>query len=452
MPISTRQFVSSTFVLITLGIIALCAIVGSTIWLSERSQSLSQAVFKARDVKAIAVDLRSALQTAESSQRGFLYTNNEVYLAPYDQAKQRATAASTSLPGELSDYPGLSSAVTRLGQVTKDKMSEMDRTIALKQARQEADALSLVRSNRGKLQMDEINLFVSGIILATDDRLSALVNEQTENAIWLRLVSIIDGGVMLLLVGGAVYIVFKYTGELTSAQRELARSHDKLDLKVTERTAELAVATEHMREARDRAEMLLAEVNHRIANSLMLVNSLITLQARSLDNDVAKQALEETKARVQAIAMVHKRIYDAGDVHEVALDEYLVGLLDQFKATAASTNAISLTYAFEPMKLKTDASVNLGVIVSEWVMNAFKYAYPEQIGEIRVTLAKQGDAFGILRVEDDGVGRRADSPVRGTGLGTRIVNAMASGMGATIEYVARSPGTSANLAFPIAPS
>ncbi len=441
MPLSTRQFVSSTFAIVLFGIVAVCALIGSTIWLSERAQTLSEAVFKARDVKALAVELRSALQTAESSQRGYLYTGNEIYLSPYDQAKQKASLTLAALPAALAEYPELTAAMERLTQVGREKVAEMETSIALKQAREEAGALSLIRTNRGKLQMDEINVFVSGIVLAADDRLSALVNEQTENAVWLRLVSIIDGGFMLLLVAGAVYIVVKYTGELKVSQLALARSNDSLERRVGERTAELAAA-------RDRAEILLSEVNHRVANSLTLVGSLIALQARAQNSDATRQALNETKARVQAVALLHRRLYEAGDGQEVAIDEYLVGLLEQFKATTSSPNMITVMHALDPIKLKTDASVNLGVIVSEWVMNAFKYAYPNRSGEIRVTLTRHEDGFCILKVEDDGVGRREGAAAQGTGLGTRIVNAMASSMGATVEYVARSPGTSAKLSFP----
>lgn len=452
MPISARQFVNTSFALIFVGVMALAAMVGSTVWLSNRSQSLSDAVFRARDLKALAVDLHAAVLSAESSQRGYLYTGNEIYLAPFDQAKQKVDVTLAALPRVIDDYPDLAAAVGRLTNVVHEKLFEMDKTIGFKQARQDAVALSMVRTNRGKLQMDEINVFVSGILFATDDRLSALVNEQTKNTLWLRLVSIIDGGVIILLVLGAGYVVFRYTRELNVAQQALARSNDRLEQRVSERTTQLAVANEQMREARDRAEMLLVEVNHRVANSLTLVNSLITLQARTVGNDVAREALEETKARVQAIAQVHKRLYHAGNVQDVALDEYLVGLLDQFKASTATSGGITLHYAFEPVKLKTDASVNLGVIVSEWVMNAVKYAYPDQTGEIRVILGVEGDGFGILKVEDDGVGRQELAPAQGTGLGTRIVNAMAASMGATIEYATTSPGTRAKLVFPMAAS
>ena len=125
-----------------------------------------------------------------------------------------------------------------------------------------------------------------------------------------------------------------------------------------------------------------------------------------------------------------------------------MSLLEQFK-TAIDAGGISLRYELEPLKLKTDASINLGVVVTEWVMNAFKYAYPDKAGEVRVTLARDKDGFGILRVEDDGIGRDDTSKPKGTGVGTRIVNAMAANMGASIDYVAKSPGTSARLSFPL---
>src|SRR3569623_3448001 len=102
-----------------------------------------------------------------------------------------------------------------------------------------------------------------------------------------------------------------------------------------------------------------------------------------------------------------------------------------------------LSYALEPVLLPTDASVNLGVVVTEWVTNAFKYAYPGGAGEIRVMVKALPDEQAELIVEDAGVGRAEGAPAKGTGLGTRIVTAMASSLGATIEYLQRQPGPAA---------
>jgi two-component sensor histidine kinase len=87
--------------------------------------------------------------------------------------------------------------------------------------------------------------------------------------------------------------------------------------------------------------------------------------------------------------------------------------------------------------------------LAEWVTNAFKYAYPDRPGEIRVSLKRLADGRGELVVEDDGVGREAGGAAKGTGLGTRVVSAMAASMGAEVEYLDRRQGTAARLVFPL---
>ena len=87
--------------------------------------------------------------------------------------------------------------------------------------------------------------------------------------------------------------------------------------------------------------------------------------------------------------------------------------------------------------------------MTEWVTNAFKYAYPDRRGEVRVRLKRLPTGGCELVVEDDGVGRSDDAAAKGTGLGTRIVKAMALTMGAEIQYLARQPGTAARLIFPL---
>jgi two-component sensor histidine kinase len=211
---------------------------------------------------------------------------------------------------------------------------------------------------------------------------------------------------------------------------------------VSDRTLDLVVA-------RDRATALLSEVNHRIANSLTLVSSLVGLQSKAVKDDIAKQALAETQDRIFAISLVHKRLYGSTTVGVVQLDDYLSGLLEHLKTSVRSEGqGVNLIYDIPAVPLATDASINLGVVLTEWVTNAFKYAYPEGRGDVRVTVREIPDGKLELVVEDDGVGRAEGAPAKGTGLGTKIVTAMATSMRATIEYEARQPGTSAHLIFP----
>src|SRR5262245_42952639 len=87
MAISGRFVVQSTAALFAIGLAALLAIIGTSIWLGERAQRSLEEVNATREIRGIAVDIRSAVQAAEASQRGYILTANEIYLAPYDRSK-----------------------------------------------------------------------------------------------------------------------------------------------------------------------------------------------------------------------------------------------------------------------------------------------------------------------------------------------------------------------------
>ncbi len=443
MPISTRFVVRSTFAFLIIGFVALLAIVGMTFWLGERAQVYFDQTIEARDTRSAAVDLRNALQTAESSQRGFMLTGNEIYLAPYDSARTQADRQLAQLTKLLAPYPESNVPVQRLTTIIGQKFDELEQTITLKRARKDDDALAILRTNKGKALTDEANVFFTGIIRQADDRLTAGVGEQRNNAGWLRIASAIGTLVIIAVVGGAAWTLYRYTAELREARDEVNSLNAQLEKRVSDRTADLS-------QARDRAEVLLSEVNHRVANSLTLVSSLISLQSKALGDAAAKKALAETQDRIFAVSLVHRRLYGSNDVRMVMLDEYLTGLLDHLRTSLKSDGqGPVLTYDLHPVQLATDASVNLGVVVTEWVTNAFKYAYPDGGGEVRVRLRQLPDAQVELVVEDDGVGRAEDAPAKGSGLGTRIVTAMAASLRAKIAYRSRSPGLSAELHFPL---
>ena len=110
-----------------------------------------------------------------------------------------------------------------------------------------------------------------------------------------------------------------------------------------------------------------------------------------------------------------------------------------------------MSYDIGPVELETDISISLGVIVTELVTNAYKYAYPDGGGEIRVRLGKLADELAELVVEDDGIGRDDDAPAKGTGVGSRIINAMCISLGSKIEFRDFKPGTAAHLKFSTKP-
>lgn len=208
-------------------------------------------------------------------------------------------------------------------------------------------------------------------------------------------------------------------------------------------------ADREIREARDRAELLLSEVNHRVANSLALVSALAGLQAKGVSDDSARLALHEMQARIAAIAGVHRRLYTSPDVRSVAVDVYLDSLLRELAAALeASSNAHRLLLDVEPgLHLSPDKAVAIGVTVTELVTNAFKYAYPQGAGDVRVGLRRGDEDRLVLSVEDDGVGWSGFGEPQGTGVGCRIINAMAANLKSTLNYDSSRAGTRVVLDF-----
>jgi two-component sensor histidine kinase/CHASE3 domain sensor protein len=445
MSLSSPSLLRSTSAFLLIGFIALMAIVAMNFWLGERAQSYFDDAISARDTRIAAVELRSAMQTAEASQRGFLLTGNEIYLAPYQAATIQARRHLSALQSLLSGTSASDATLGRLETLLAAKFAELDQMIALKRDKREGEAMAIFRTNSGKTLTDEANVFFAGIIGRADEKLLSGVGEQRANTIRLRLVSAIGSLVIVMVVGGAAYGVARYTKELRTTRDEVNVLNGELEQRVTTRTLDLA-------KARDRAEVLLSEVNHRVANSLALVSSLVSLQSKALSDQSAKDALAETQDRIFAISLVHKRLYGSGDVRSVDLREYLTGLLEHLRTSLRSqSHGVTISFQLDPIELTTDASINLGVVVTELVTNAFKYAYPQGFGEIRIYLRKL-DQRVELSVEDDGVGRADGAPAKGTGVGTRIVNAMCMSLGSKIEYQQGHPGTTAHLVFsPVMP-
>jgi two-component sensor histidine kinase len=246
------------------------------------------------------------------------------------------------------------------------------------------------------------------------------------------------------LKAGAEDYVIKTVGEdfwalLISAVKQAL---DNAELRSAKRQAEQEII-----EAKERAEILLAEVNHRVANSLALVAALIRMQASSSADAAVKAALSETQARISAIAGMHRSLYTSDDVRIVEMNRYLSTLVSELADSLEKGRRKSrIVSRLDRIDLSSDRAVSVGMIVTELLTNAIKYAYPpESEGEIRVILEKNGHNSAVLAVEDDGIGFTEADTSSGTGLGSRIVASMAKTIGPGINYVPRERGTRAEV-------
>ncbi|MDI4233398.1 response regulator [Bradyrhizobium sp. Arg237L] len=256
--------------------------------------------------------------------------------------------------------------------------------------------------------------------------------------------------VTALKAGAADYLVKDIHGEFIPLlqvavngalrQAELQRARDEAEAEIhASRDRFAALAAER--------EVLLREVNHRVGNSLQIIASLLHLQASSATQDDVKAALTNAMGRVAAVAQVHRRLYTSHDLKSVLLNQYLESLLEDLRRSAEGNRMSRLTLKAEPIEIDPDRAVAIGIIVNELVMNAVKYAYPEGAGPIHVELKAEGDDL-LLAISDDGVGLNVKADPRSTGLGQRIVSAMASKLEASVERDPDHGGTRILVRFP----
>lgn len=239
------------------------------------------------------------------------------------------------------------------------------------------------------------------------------------------------------LKAGAVDYVVKSTPEdyfelLTST---LHQALDTLRLRKQKDLAE-----QELRETNKQLASLLHEVNHRVANSLQMVATLVHLQGRRALGAEAKAMLQDVQSRIQAIARIHQQLYSGASIHEVNMADYIEGMARDLSRTY-STHSVrrDILVEAESATLPAATAVTLGVLINELVSNACKYAYErDEPGQVRITFHTEGTDGYRLRVEDDGVGMGKSMTPSGTGLGSQIIRSMVLFLGARLEQ--SSPG------------
>ncbi len=256
--------------------------------------------------------------------------------------------------------------------------------------------------------------------------------------------------VTALKAGAADYLVKDVQGDfipLLQVAADGALKQARLQKARDEAEAEVHASRDRFAALAAERELLLREVNHRVGNSLQIIASLLHLQANSATQEDVKTALTNAMGRVAAVAQVHRRLYTSHDLKSVLLNQYLESLLDDLRRSAEGNRMSRLTLTAEPIEIDPDRAVAIGIIVNELVMNAVKYAYPDDSGPIDVDLRAEGAEL-VLSIADEGVGDSAPADPRSTGMGQRIVSAMATKLDASVARDPNRAGTKIVLRFP----
>ncbi|MFM9847494.1 MAG: sensor histidine kinase [Hyphomicrobiaceae bacterium] len=198
--------------------------------------------------------------------------------------------------------------------------------------------------------------------------------------------------------------------------------------------------------ALDRQRVLLHELNHRVKNSLSIVSSMLSLQARTSDDENVTRHLQEASSRVSTVARAHERLYQTSDVEDLDIGAYIKDVCADLPTAAGTSIAVEAPVG---IRLSTDRAISLALIVVELGTNAIKYAYEGGRGVVWVSLARNGDAL-VATVRDDGCGvPEGFAPEKSKGLGMRIVVALTGQLNAELKVQRPDKGTSFELRVPL---
>ena len=192
-------------------------------------------------------------------------------------------------------------------------------------------------------------------------------------------------------------------------------------------------------------EMLLREMQHRVANSLQIVASTLSLKARTVKSNEARLHLRDACNRVLSIAAVQRQLLASGHSSTIRIDDYLSELSEGLAGSL--TERVKLTVFVDGIAaIESNRAVTIGLVMTELIINAIKHAFPlQRRGRIIVAYRTAGSDWS-LSVSDDGVGLPNSSMNRGhSGCGTRIVDALAKELDARISVKSGPAGTRVSL-------
>ena len=223
-------------------------------------------------------------------------------------------------------------------------------------------------------------------------------------------------------------------------EKVLRDQNKALELKVTERTAEIEKQKTVLERLLGEKELLLKEIHHRVKNNLQTISSMLMLQSAGLKDEHAKKAIAESQSRVKSIALVHQKLYQTDGLEKAELHAFVQELTDQVKTLFhSSANNVIITLSIPETYILIDKAIPLGLILNELLTNSYKYAFAEvPQGEIVISLNPATDCNSSklkLIYKDNGPGMdEALLAGKPTTLGLRIIRLLSQQIGASVEY------------------
>lgn len=192
---------------------------------------------------------------------------------------------------------------------------------------------------------------------------------------------------------------------------------------------ELAASNEQIAQKNQKLDLLMRELHHRVKNNLQLVSSLLRLQSRQIGDENAAAAIKAGQLRVEAMSLIHQRLYRTEGISLVNMEEFTQDLLEKIAfAFGFQLEALDSVVAFDPIELDVDKAMPMSLVLNELITNSFKYAFANTSRPaIQVTLSKDGDKMR-LHYADNGDGF-PDNPSSAASFGSKLIASLCGQLG-----------------------
>ncbi len=195
-------------------------------------------------------------------------------------------------------------------------------------------------------------------------------------------------------------------------------------------------------------DMLLEEMQHRVANSLQIIASILLIKARTVQSEETRLQLQDAHQRVLSVAAVQRHLQVSGHGAPIEIANYLSKLCETLaQSMIGDSRTISLKVEAESGTVVSHQAVSIGLIVTELVMNALKHAFPDEKKDAAIVVSyKVAETDWKLTISDNGVGKPTLTKDQNKGgLGTSLVQSLAKQLDAQVDTVSNSHGTATSI-------
>lgn len=227
------------------------------------------------------------------------------------------------------------------------------------------------------------------------------------------------------------------------------KSNKRTSALLKEQQGEILHSNRELQHMVNEKEWLLKEVHHRVKNNLHLIISLLNSQSYFLQDKAALSAIQNSQHRIQAMSLIHQKLYMADNLTAIRMREYIHDLLEYLTDSFSGSKGIKFQIAIEDMAMDVSQAVPIGLILNEAITNSFKYAFPDGKGNIYVSMATIAGKEVQLEISDDGIGLPSGFDTEASkSLGMKLIYGLAQDLDGIVAIGGNTTGTQITIIFP----